>query len=167
MNGEILKAVLEEASALTASLPAGIQQVAFEKAFEVLLQERRARAQRQRRGSLQGRNSNRGLRGDSSRSRRVGPKSALGKLLDSGYFASSRGLPEIQRHLRDSCGHDYGSNELSISLLRLIRDGRLGRQRNLSGQYEYWAESQKEQPLPVQTLRHGKNARLLTDGGER
>lgn len=165
MDNEILKAILEEASALTAFLPAGVQQIAFAKTFDVLLDERRATAKRHKateRGPSR-RISTGSLRGG-SRSRRAGPKFALAQLLDSGYFASSRSLPEIQRHLRDSYGHDYGSNELSISLLRLIRDGRLSRQRNLAGQYEYQAEIRKDQPHPI--LRHAKNTRLLTDGKE-
>jgi hypothetical protein len=160
MNDEILRSILEEASALADSLPAGIQQAAFEKAFDVLLEEHRATA-RQRPTAERGRSRGRTSAGG-PRAHRAGPKHALGELVDSGYFASIRGLPEIQRHLRDSCGHNYGSNELSISLLRLTRDGRLSRQRNLAGQYEYWTEIRKDQPPP--TLRHGKNTRLLTDG---
>jgi hypothetical protein len=164
VNNEILKTVLQEASALTASLPEGIQGVAFAKAFDVLLEERRATVQRQQRTD---RTSSGGrLRAGTSRSRRVGPKLALGQLLGGGYFASSRSLLEIQAHLRDSYGHDYGSNELSISLLRLIRDGRLNRQRNLVGQYEYWAGERREQSARAEPIRRaGPNSRLLTDGG--
>jgi hypothetical protein len=168
MNGEILRAVLEKASALIADLPAEIQQVAFVKAFDALLEERTAGAQRNRRPTrrqLQPRASSAGLRTGGGGSRRVGPKLALGQLLDSGYFVSSRGLPEIQRHLRDSYGHDYGSNELSISLLRLIRDGRLSRQKDLAGQYEYWAEGLRGQPAPeAPPAQTRARARLLTDG---
>jgi hypothetical protein len=169
MNGEILKAVLEEASALVAPLPTSIQRVAFAKAFDALMEERTATLQQpQQRGhrQSQSRISSGTLGGRNARSQRVGPKLALGHLLDSGYFASSRSLPEIQRHLRDAQGHDYESNELSISLLRLIRDGRLSRQRNLAGQYEYWAENQKDHPLAAHTPRQERNARLLTDGRE-
>jgi len=165
MNSEILRHVLEEASMLTASLPEGIQQVAFSKAFDALLAEHLAAVQPQRRSrgrSSQPRISIGSPRERSDRSRRVGPKLALGQLIDSGYFASSRGLPEIQRHLRDSYGHDFGSNELSISLLRLIRDGRLSRERNLAGQYEYWSAGRGDRPHD--SLRHARNKRLLTDG---
>jgi hypothetical protein len=168
MDNEILRAILEEALSLTASLPAGIQHIAFEKAFDVLLDERRAGAKRHRtveRGAARGRTSNGSLHKGGQQSRRAGPKFVLGQLLDSGYFASSRSLPEIQRHLRDSSGHAYGSNELSISLLRLIRDGRLNRQKNLAGQYEYQTETSGDQTDP--NLRHAKNTRLLTDGKDR
>jgi hypothetical protein len=165
VNSEILRSVLEEASALTASLPDDIRQVAFSKAFDALLEDRVTTTQPQRRVQsrrAQPRISIRGPLGRSARLRRVGPKQALGQLVDGGYFASTHGLPEIQRHLRDSYGHDFGSSELSISLLRLIRDGRLNRERNPSGQYKYWSATHKDQSQD--TLRHGKNSRLLTDG---
>lgn len=161
MNSEILLSVLEEASALTASLPDEIRQVAFSKAFDALFEDRVTTTKRQRRVQSKRVPPRISIRGG-ARLRRIGPKQALGQLVDVGYFASSHGLPEIQRHLRDSYGHDFGSNELSISLLRLIRDGRLNRERNLSGQYEYWSATRKEQSQD--TLRHGKNRRLLTDG---
>jgi hypothetical protein len=137
MNNERLRAVLEEACDLTSSLPEGIQPAAFAKAGN-----------------------------SASRSRRVGPKLALCQLLNGGYFATSRSLPEIQAHLKDSHGYDYGSNELSISLLRLTRDGRLIRERNLAGQYEYWEPGRGSgQPPRAEKLRHvDSHARLLTDG---
>ena len=40
MNSEILRSVLEEASALTTFLPDDIRQVAFSKAFDFLLEDR-------------------------------------------------------------------------------------------------------------------------------
>jgi len=87
-------------------------------------------------------------------------------LLDSGYFAIERTLPEIQAYLKDAHGHDYGSNELSISLLRLIRDSRLTREKNLARQYEYWVPGRgSEESARSENLRHLKaQARLLTDG---
>jgi hypothetical protein len=169
MEGDVLKLVLEEATALTASLPESVRQVAFSKAFDVLLEEQGTAlhgARPRARSRFQGR-SRSGGRAGTSRPRAVGPKLALSQLVESGYFTSSRGLPEIQACLRDSLGREYGSNELSISLLRLVRDGRLSRQRNVAGQYEYWAAGHKDHAVPAQALRHSKNTRLLSDGRER
>jgi hypothetical protein len=167
MNNEILKAVLEEASALTSSLPERIQPAAFAKAFDVLLEQRGIGTNRQLRAkqSAPKQHSN-GGGNSASRPRRAGPKFALGQLLDNGYFARSRSLPEIQAYLKDSHGHDYGSNELSISLLRLTREARLVRVKNLAGQYEYWAPGHgNEEPARTDKLRHAKaHTRLLTDG---
>jgi hypothetical protein len=164
MDCELLRVVLEEATALTSSLPESVRGVAFSKAFDVLFQEHGG-ATPQRRPQNSRRRS--GRRTGVSRARPLGPKLALSQLVDSGYFTSSRGLPEINARLRDTIGREYGSNELSISLLRLVRDGRLSRQRNLAGQYEYWAAGRRDQAVSTQTLKHTKNTRLLTDGRER
>jgi hypothetical protein len=166
MNNEILRAVLEEACALTSSLPEGVQPAAFAKAFDVLLEQRGIGEKQRRRAKQVPRQYSSGRGNAASRSRRVGPKFALGQLLDGGYFATSRSLPEIQAYLKDSHGHDYGSNELSISLLRLIRDNRLTREKNLAGQYEYWTPGHvNEEPSGAEKLRHVKaHTRLLTDG---
>jgi hypothetical protein len=165
MKIEALRTVLEEAAQLTASLPDSIQEVAFGKVFDALLEEyatTRARRGRTTRGpSLIGR------RGDTSRPRRRGPKLALTQLVESGFFASGRSLPEIHVHLRNTVGLSYESNELSISLLRLTREGRLQRNKNLVGQYEYWSEHEIERLGQTKTLRQGRpNGRLLTDGKE-
>jgi len=163
MSNEILKAVLEEASALTSSLPEGIQPAAFSKAFDVLLEQRGIRVSRQR--SAPSRQASLKKYSSNARPRRVGPKFALGQLLDNNYFAARRSLPEVQAYLKDSHGHDYGSNELSISLLRLIRDARLNREKDPAGQYRYWASDGGEEPAHAGSLRHVKaQTRLLTDG---
>jgi hypothetical protein len=169
MNNEILKAVLEEASALTSSLPEGIQPAAFAKAFDVLLEQRGIGGKRQGQAKQAARRTRSGSAEKPAwQSRRVGPKFALGQLLDGGYFATTRTLPEIQAYLKDSHGHDYGSNELSISLLRLIRDARLVREKNSAGQYEYWApDNAHERAAYEGRLRPARaHARLLTDGKE-
>jgi hypothetical protein len=165
MKIEVLRTVLEEAAQLTASLPDSIQEVAFGKAFDALLEEygtAMARRGRTTRGPSLG-----GRRAAASRPRRTGPKLALTRLVESGFFTSGRSLPEIQAHLRNTVGRAYESNELSISLLRLTRDGRLQRDRNLAGQYEYWSEPEMERPGQIKALKQGRgNGRLLTDGRE-
>jgi hypothetical protein len=171
MSNEILRAVLEEASALTSSLPEGIQPAAFSKTFDVLLEQRgigvsRERSAGSRQTPLKKYSSN--ARTSTSRPRRVGPKFALGQLLDSDYFGTRRSLPEVQAYLKDSHGHDYGSNELSISLLRLIRDARLNREKDSAGQYQYWASDRREETVRAGGLRHVRaQTRLLTDGKNR
>ena len=157
VNSEILQSVLEQASALTSVLPENIQEVAFSKVFDTLLAERMIKSRGA--GTIRSRRSDSHV--NSLNSRRIGPKLALGQLLNSGYFAVRRNLPEINAYLRDSYGREYGSNELSISLLRLTRDGRLNRERDLSGQYQYWTGS-----IAADIDRHTVKGRtrLLTDG---
>ena len=165
MKIETLRTVLEEAAQLTASLPDSIQEAAFGKAFDALLEEHGTAIAR--RGQTLRRPSPGGRRRPASRPRRKGPKVALTQLVENGFFASGRSLLDIQAHLRDTVGRAYESNELSISLLRLAREGRLQRDRNLTGQYEYWSEHEIERPGQIKTLRQGRaTGRLLTDGRE-
>jgi hypothetical protein len=164
MSGDILREVVEEASAITSSLSENIQGIAFAKVFDALLRQRGIETpSRPRRTTTRAAQTGRpgtGIR--SGASHRAGPKLALGRLIDSGYFASRRDLPNIQRYLRDSYGYDYGSNVLSISLLRLIRDGRLSRQKNSSGQYEYCVDEASADS--VNRRRTKARTPLLTDG---
>jgi hypothetical protein len=72
----------------------------------------------------------------SSRSR-PGPRAALNQLLNDGYFDSPRRIAEIQQHLVHSRAHKYKVSELSPTLVRMIRDQVLDRNRASDGQYEY------------------------------
>lgn len=160
MKSEILREAIQEAINLTASVPEGLQQIAFGKALDILTDERIAIARGRR--AHRGPSSKQSLRNGARR--RVGPKLAISQLLDAGFFDSGRTLPEIQSYLRNTTGSNYESNELSISLLRLTRDGRLHRDRNSARQYEYWTERALG-PTQPKTLRQGRaGARLLTDG---
>jgi hypothetical protein len=167
MNSETLRAVLEEASALTSFLPEGIRQVAFSKAFDALIDQLPARQHFRAASKRPTAKQYLGGPKRSTRSHRVGPKFALGQLIDSGYFVTRRSLPEIQSYLRDSHGHDYGSNELSISLLRLIRDARLSRERDSAGQYGYWVADGRQDGARSEGPRGRVQPRLLTEGKRR
>jgi hypothetical protein len=70
---------------------------------------------------------------------RPGPKAILAILLEEGYFEIKRSQGEIQKFLRESKGYEYSLNELSISLLRVIRKGPLRREKNHGGHYLYHA----------------------------
>lgn len=69
--------------------------------------------------------------------RRPGPKAALEQLLNSGYFDTPRIIADIREYLRHKRGHAYTLQDLSPTLVRLVRDEKLDRDRNASGQYEY------------------------------
>jgi hypothetical protein len=70
-------------------------------------------------------------------SRRRGPKTALGELIDEGFFSHARTINDAQEQLRHKKGQKFTLQDLSPSLVRLLREGRLDRDRNASGQYEY------------------------------
>ena len=72
--------------------------------------------------------------------RRRGPKTMLGELIDEGYFSQARTINDAQEQLRHKKGMRFSLHDLSPALVRLLRDGRLDRDRNTSGQYEYRAK---------------------------
>lgn len=74
------------------------------------------------------------------RTRQRGPKTMLGELIDEGFFSQARTINEAQEQLRHKKGIRFSLQELSPAFVRLLRDGRLDRDRNASGQYEYRAK---------------------------
>lgn len=73
-------------------------------------------------------------------SRRRGPKTELGELIDEGYFGTARTMTDAQDQLRHKKGLRFTLQDLSPSFVRLLREGRLDRERNAAGQYEYTAK---------------------------
>jgi len=71
--------------------------------------------------------------------RRRGPKTVVGELIDEGFFKEPRTIGEAQEQLRHKKGVRYTLQDLSPAFVRLLREGRLDRDRNASGQYEYRA----------------------------
>lgn len=69
--------------------------------------------------------------------RRRGPKTVLGELIDEGFFGEARTINDAQEQLRHKKGVRFTLQELSPAFVRLLREGRLDRDRNSSGQYEY------------------------------
>jgi hypothetical protein len=138
MSPAELKEILQSAAEAANVVPADLQPVAFAKAVELLLSSapnsnrhslRRAQAIAGDTNAVRGRLS----------SNRPGPKSALDILFWESYFETKRTQSEIQRSLRESKGYEYSLNELSISLLRVVRKGILKREKNDDGHYLYYA----------------------------
>lgn len=59
------------------------------------------------------------------------------QLVGDGFFKTPRTISAIVAHCSTSKGHHYKANECSPGLLRLLRDGKLKREKNKDGQYEY------------------------------
>lgn len=68
---------------------------------------------------------------------KLGPKAAILELIKEGFFASPKGGPEVQAHLKKKRGYDLGTDQLRLAMLRLVRDGVMERDENDEGQYEY------------------------------
>lgn len=71
------------------------------------------------------------------RSGRRGPKTVVGELIEEGFFGDPRTMSETQEQLRHKKGVQFTLQDLSPAFVRLLREGRLDRDRNDSGQYEY------------------------------
>lgn len=70
---------------------------------------------------------------------RPGPKVAVDALIGAGFFATARTLGEIAAHLKVDRGYGYTLQDLSPTMVRSVRSGRLRRSRREDGQYEYQA----------------------------
>ena len=66
-----------------------------------------------------------------------GSYAMINELLGGGFFKAPKTIGLIVDHCRTARGHHYKASECSPALLRLLRDGKLKRQKNKDGQYEY------------------------------
>ncbi|GAB4062529.1 hypothetical protein GCM10028777_02560 [Angustibacter speluncae] len=70
--------------------------------------------------------------------RRTGPKGVLESLIDEGYFSEPRGMADIRQHVRDQRATNFSNSDLSPTLIRLLREGKLKRNK-VEKQYVYSA----------------------------
>jgi hypothetical protein len=73
-------------------------------------------------------------------SKRSGGTTAIRGLIDEGFFANRRTLPQIQEFLRKKKVLSFKPNQLSSPLAKLTRRGELQREENDDGTFEYWAD---------------------------
>jgi hypothetical protein len=73
-----------------------------------------------------------------ARGGRLGPASILDQLIAEKFFASKRTIGAIIEHCKAKKARTFKPNELSGPLARFTRDGRLKRDTNKDGQYEYF-----------------------------
>jgi len=67
----------------------------------------------------------------------MGPKAAVLGLMDSGFFSLGRTSPEVRDYLKKKRGFSFATDALRFTLLRIVREGKLERDENAEGQYEY------------------------------
>lgn len=72
-----------------------------------------------------------------SRKSSSGPSAAIVNLIDSGFFSEGRTGPEVQTYLKNKRGFNFETDHLRMTMLRFVRDGKLNRDENTDGQYEY------------------------------
>ena len=61
----------------------------------------------------------------------------ISELLDSGFFKQPKTIGAIVAHCGTTRGHHYKANECSTPLLRLLRDGKLTRKKNVDNHYDF------------------------------
>ena len=71
------------------------------------------------------------------KSGRPGPGEMINKLIDEGYFSEKRGMNDIIVHCQKMLAYTYKTSDLSPTLARALRSGKLQREQNNEGQYEY------------------------------
>src|SRR5262245_23127038 len=71
------------------------------------------------------------------RTGRLGPVSAVDKLIKEGFFKTKKKIGDIVEHCSHKLALKIKPNDISGRLARLVRDGTLDREKNQDGQYEY------------------------------
>lgn len=76
-------------------------------------------------------------RKSSGKTGRRGPKSMLELLISEGFFAEAQSISSVIEHLAHTKAMRFKATDISPSLTRLLREGKLTRTRNSQNQYEY------------------------------
>lgn len=69
----------------------------------------------------------------------TGPAALLSTLIDEGFFSKHQTINNIIDHVKVQKATVLKANEISTPLGRFVRDGRLKREKNSDGQYEYFS----------------------------
>ena len=67
----------------------------------------------------------------------TGAHAAVTSLVEEGFFKNAQSIRSIIEHLGANKGRHFKANQISPSLLRLLREGKLTRNKNADNQYEY------------------------------
>jgi hypothetical protein len=70
----------------------------------------------------------------------LGGAGALNLLTTEGFFKKRQTIGQIIEHCGASKARTFKPNEISGPLARFVRDGKLKRQKNAEGQYEYYVQ---------------------------
>jgi hypothetical protein len=146
-----LSEIFTQAAEIAKLVPESMQEAAFNRALDELLPGQSSRQQKTRRKTSRRKTTSKATSGGEGESQktsakprrsssgRPGPKAALEQLIDEGFFATPKTLNGIQTDLQKRRGYKYEASDLGPTLLRLLRESRLSREKNAEGQYEYSA----------------------------
>lgn len=153
MPSEEMKNVFKEVADIASNVPESMQAAAFNRALDVLLEERGlgtaanetdASSRRKRTRKKSSRAIKRGVvakaekRGSGRKGRKTGPKAAIRELIESSnFFETARTITDIQKHLSTKRALRFEQLDLSPPLGALVREGILDRDKNENNVYEY------------------------------
>jgi hypothetical protein len=66
-----------------------------------------------------------------------GASATLTQLLTGNFFEKPQTINDLIKHCKNSMARTFKANEFSVSLARMVRDGKLSRKKNAEKQYEY------------------------------
>ena len=72
------------------------------------------------------------------KSGKMGSVAVLNRLIEDGFFKTRRALSVILEHSRSKLAANIKPNDMSGPLARFVRNGRLDREKNKEGQFEYF-----------------------------
>ncbi len=143
-----LKEIFARAAEIAKVVPESMQGAAFDRALDALAGVERPLsatrpappeappARKRERASKPGSESI-GSSTGAKKAGRPGPKQLLEKLHAGGFFAETRTMGAILKHIEAQLGYRYKATDLSPALVRVLRDGKLKRTKDQNGQYEY------------------------------
>ncbi len=68
---------------------------------------------------------------------RPGPGAVLDNLIEQGFFKERKTINDIISYCKDDLTYSYSRKELSVGLIRCIRNNKLKREKNANNHYEY------------------------------
>jgi hypothetical protein len=77
------------------------------------------------------------IKTNSGSKNKVGPKKIITDLISEGFFDKAKKIKDIQEHIAQKMGYNFNVTTLSPTLTRLLREGKLTREKSSDGQYEY------------------------------
>lgn len=82
-------------------------------------------------------NADNGLKQKNKNNTKVGSKKIMTDLIREGFFDNPKKIKEIQEYILHKQGYKFDVTHLSPNLTRLLREGKLDREKSSDGQYEY------------------------------
>lgn len=139
---EHLQQIVREAAEIVGELPDALKPVAFAKVFDCLVRSDSGDTATTRRTSARRRPARLSHDGAVSRTPKKthsadGPKRWAQALVDEAFFVEPKTVENVRLHLSDKSARTVGSKELSKVLIRLVREGKLAREKNADGKFAY------------------------------